>query len=534
MKVNLLLIFYIISLMVCSPPPIPEPAYPFIYSESSLKPETQPPSPLKNLDETAIQYVEKIEAVINILDGERIEEYKLKVNSKNLVGNAFYKKYSFTLPLSQGLTLELLSNTCNKISNRNSTDVDCTPSFEEEDGNSYSFNYEYKLYNDEYIIIKYKYKIIRSAQEILYKQESFAISKYEHANSCHFKFIVSNEFTSLGLKNNLFKKESSNVYSYSECPSEVITEVIRFTPKGSQWKASVGAYIESSSKIQRDLTFTIPRYYRGGKNSIQKYNIITTENESLKESNYIYDETYLRVTLPGNNQTKVGFEINTEFSNILTNGFSVYISESFYRIDNDNIDSEIKAKALEIINNENSEYKGYPNYYKIGKFVNSHIVYDLKEHGKNYTASEIYNLKKGVCEHYTILYNAMLNAIGIRTVKIFGWAFQKEELSANQDTIGHAWTAALIDGKWKELDATWGLFEGIPSGHILKGFDGEKYSYPNPSGIETTFKFTSKIELAHLDSGSGANFVEEDEKNKGNNIKYPKILYFTSLLYLLL
>ena len=535
MKFNLCLIFSIFSLIISSPPPIPEPDYQFIFNESSLKLENQPPSPLKNLDESSLLYVEKIDAVINFINDERIEEYELKLTAKNLEERSFFPNYQLTKPLSDGQTLEVLSNTCNKISNRNSTNVDCTPSYQNK-GNECSFKYEFKLYNEEYIIIKYKYKIIKSVQQILYKQEAIAISKFEHGNSCHFKYIIPNEFTSLGTKNNLLKKESNNVYSYNECPSEVINDVIIFTPKGSHWRASVGAYIESESEIQKDLTFTLPRYYRGGKNSIQNYNLISTESKSLKESDYIYNETNLRVTVPGNNKAKVGLEISTDFSNILLNEFSVYTSEEFYKIDDDSIDSQIKDKALEIINDPNSEYKGFPDYYKIGKFVNSHITYDLKEHGKDYTAGQIFNLQKGVCEHYTILYNEMLNAIGIRTLKIFGWAFQKAETSADQDTIGHAWTAALIDGKWKELDATWGLFEGIPSGHILKGFGKETIYYPRPSGIESSIKKTETIELINLDRGSSVNFVEEEEgeKNKGNNIKYPKILYLISLLYLLL
>ena len=56
----------------------------------------------------------------------------------------------------------------------------------------------------------------------------------------------------------------------------------------------------------------------------------------------------------------------------------------------------------------------------------------------------IFNNKKGVCEHYTILYNAMLNSIGIKAMYVAGWAFQGNETSGDEDTVGHAWTAALI------------------------------------------------------------------------------------------
>ena len=46
-----------------------------------------------------------------------------------------------------------------------------------------------------------------------------------------------------------------------------------------------------------------------------------------------------------------------------------------------------------------------------------------------------------------------------------------EETSSNEDSTTHAWTAALIKGKWIELDPTWGLFEGVPASYIMKNFN---------------------------------------------------------------
>ena len=99
--------------------------------------------------------------------------------------------------------------------------------------------------------------------------------------------------------------------------------------------------------------------------------------------------------------------------------------------------------------------------------------------GKNLSLREIYYGKKGVCEHITLLYNAMLNSIGIKTLYISGFAFQNNQTSGDNKTKGHAWTAALINGKWKELDATWGLFEGISAGHIFKNFFEDIIHYPH-------------------------------------------------------
>jgi len=538
-------IFSIIALIICSPPPVPEPDYQVIVNESPIVQKSQPPSPLKNLDEdapAASQFVENVEAVITFVDDGKIEEHKLKVTSKNLEEGSFYNLYGFSFTLSDGQSLEVLSNTCNKVSTKDPEDVECTPS-NEKAGNKYSFNYNYKLFNGEYIEIIYKYKIVKP-REILYRQEAFAISAYKEGISCTFKYIIPDGYTSLGLKENLLTRESDNVYSYNECLLETKTDVIRFTPKESYWKANVGIYLKSQSDISKNISVIFPRYYKGGKNTNKYYKLVTNEDEILEESKLIQDEINLKVTLEGKNQKMVGVEVNTAFSNKLSNSFSVYASEQLYQLD-DNIDEEIKNKAEEIKNDGNSE----PLYKKIGKFVYSHIKYDLSYHGKNITALQIYNGKKGVCEHYTILYNAMLNAVGIKTLKIFGWAFQKEETTANEKTIGHAWTAALIDGKWIELDATWGLFDGIPSGHIIKGY-GQEIIYVFSSG-EGKVELMKTHDISLIDNLNdenpdeiifyglaediGESIESEDEKNKSNNhIKFSKLLYFISILYLLL
>ena len=74
------------------------------------------------------------------------------------------------------------------------------------------------------------------------------------------------------------------------------------------------------------------------------------------------------------------------------------------------------------------------------------------------TLKEIYEGKKGVSEHFTLLYNSMLNSVGIKTIYITGWAFSIYQISGDNDNTKHTWTAALINEKWIKLDATWGLF----------------------------------------------------------------------------
>ena len=191
------------------------------------------------------------------------------------------------------------------------------------------------------------------------------------------------------------------------------------------------------------------------------------------------------MTVPAKGRQKVGVYLNTSFTNKLTDDFIVDLPPDSYAINDSQIPQEIKNKAKEII----TEQSDYPNYYKLGKFVNSYMTYDLNYKGKDLSLADIYRLKRGVCEHFTLLYNAMLNSVGINTFYLSGWAFDKNTTSADENSVGHAWTAALINGKWKELDSTWGLFEGVPAGHIMKTIGKESFSY---SYRESTHDFTFK------------------------------------------
>ena len=71
----------------------------------------------------------------------------------------------------------------------------------------------------------------------------------------------------------------------------------------------------------------------------------------------------------------------------------------------------------------------------------------------------------------------MLNSVGIKTFYITGWAFSKDQISGYNDNTSHTWTTALINGRWIKLDATWGLFEGIPTGDIIKNIGYEACYY---------------------------------------------------------
>ena len=512
MNSNIFIILFIISSIISTPPPIPAPTYETFVIHSPIQRLNTDESPrFKRLSDSK-QFVENNKVTITILDDGVSEEHELKVSTKNLPDGSSYRYYSEGVNLPEGETLTLDSQECHRFKNTGEEvagEGECISNLIT-DGNSYKFTFNYTLKNDEYIKINYKYHTTRTTPDILYRQESIFISKYYSEGYCDYKFIIPEKYKNLGLRDNKLTKESDYIYIYKEnCPNEQINDVIRLAPKEGYWKGEMGLYIESSTPNSGKVTLIFPRFYRGGKNKNKNYYLITNEEKSLKESYLIEDQTFLKVVLPGNNNKKVGVKLETAFSNNLEEEFVFYPSEDLLELDG-NIDNEIKTKAEEIINDENSPYKDYPNYYKIGKFVHSHITYNFSFFGNNLTAVEIFNERRGVCEHYTILYNAMLNAIGIKTATIFGWALDKNNITANEKSVGHAWTLALIkdkngNDKFMELDATWDLFEGVPAGHILKGFNKETLSYYSTGGSDLKATRTHLIQLVE-----NLNSEEED------------------------
>ena len=480
------ILLIILTSIFCLPPPKPQYGLNTFTKLGNLVKKNPNSKNLKNnlKDNAATTYIDSNTAVINITKDENIEEHELILATRDLPSGAYFNSYTISISKAKGKSIKIISHSCYKnLESKN----ECQSSLKEED-DKYNFVYSFQLYTNEKLYIKYKYSYTSETRGLYYLQEVVKIPSINSARKCNFKIIIPKNYKSLGLKYNKLKRESNYVYSYNDnCPSEDLVDLIRISPEKTYWKADMSYYVESAEPISNNITLAFLRMYKGGKNRNKNYKLRTYENVVLNDSELIKDEIYVKAELPGKNNNKIGVNLHTSFINNLNNDFIVYTSDEFYDLDQ-NIDDAIKAKVDEIL--KDSKYKDYPDYEKIGKFVYDYMTYDFSYYGKKLTPIQIFNKKRGVCKHYTLLYNTMLNCIGIKTLIILGYGFQVKETSANEKTIGHAWSGALIDGKLKELDATWDLFEGISGAHIFKGFTREVYSY-NGAGKKM------KISIAH-------------------------------------
>jgi sulfur transfer complex TusBCD TusB component (DsrH family) len=65
--------------------------------------------------------------------------------------------------------------------------------------------------------------------------------------------------------------------------------------------------------------------------------------------------------------------------------------------------------------------------------------------------SEALKTRSGVCQHYSELFNAMCQSIGIESYVVVGYTINNERI----DNLSHAWNAVLLDSVFYEIDVTW-------------------------------------------------------------------------------
>ena len=414
---------------------------------------------------------------------------------------------------------ELISNFCSIESKGNSSKKECK-AINNIGYNSINLIYNFTIAKGDRLIINYKYKKIEIYKNFLFLSESIKIPEFNNTDFCDYKLILSlsENYINLGLQNNFLKKKSDTVYEfYGQCNG--IIDAIRYSPKQCLFEAEIEIFLENTHIFKSDVNFSFPRYFEGGKLDINGYSLTSLDDKSFESDDfYILENFYYNITVPAKNKNKVGIKLRASFYNILKNDFKVNIPEKYYKIDLSKIDEEIIDKAYEITREDSD----YPDYYKIGKFVNSYMNYDINMLGKKLTLKEIFKGRKGACEHITKLYNSMLNSIGIKTLCVSGIVLQKNKTS-EFIPIFHSWTAAFINGKWIELDATFGLFEGIPTSYIFQNYgEREYYSSSDNNGGKTKLGSSTFIKIIYDNIN--------DNEDKNNNVVVDIVIIIVCLI----
>ncbi len=92
--------------------------------------------------------------------------------------------------------------------------------------------------------------------------------------------------------------------------------------------------------------------------------------------------------------------------------------------------------------------------------------------------------RKGVCMHYSEVFNALARQLGFESYVVEGITKQ----NGTTDAMAHAWNAAKLNGKWYIFDATWGS-GGVERGQFIKKLDNQYYKVRPDKLVKTHYPF---------------------------------------------
>jgi hypothetical protein len=324
------------------------------------------------------------------------------------------------------------------------------------------FKFE-KTFNLQEVKIKFRYQLDNDEiQKTPYiRQELVAIPKFAQGAKANLEVCTLADMTLYSL-NHLFSK-NDEIFSWSgTVGAEGFHDVFAMTQERAKWKVTTDVEIEDNSGIG-NLVVKLPLNYVGGNNEVLKYRayngqIDYIDNNLIKISNGKIEFRFK------NFSAKKSF---VRLEAIISNSYDNFNWENNFRFSsttkiNENDSSHFNSLVNEI--ESSSDAPSLPIYVKIAKWVHDNITYDDKLVGAEMTSREILKIKRGVCEHYAILYQDLLRAVNIpsKTVSGLSYNFDKKHFE------NHAWVVIYHNGTWIPIDPTWGIYSGkLPISHIF-------------------------------------------------------------------
>ncbi|HHH52329.1 MAG TPA: hypothetical protein ENK91_01605 [Bacteroidetes bacterium] len=92
-----------------------------------------------------------------------------------------------------------------------------------------------------------------------------------------------------------------------------------------------------------------------------------------------------------------------------------------------------------------------------------------KQKLKEKKINKVYSSGKGVCEDYSMLFEAMCRIAGVKSAYIRGYTRTNSNSMRFPTNSKHAWNAIQLGGKWYLIDATWG------AGYVTNGRFHKKF-----------------------------------------------------------
>ena len=317
----------------------------------------------------------------------------------------------------------------------------------------------------------------------IYRSDYYGIDKALAGQKAKFCLILKGTFDIVNfseyflIRNKTNTKEVEYIWG-GTVPYEGKKTLVMLSKKEATWSFNYSVNIHSNNYLRNTMLYA-PIEFIGGNNEI-----ISINPKSPQSTNIVLDEEKRQYLIEFfNTQYKEAtFSIEGILKNKCKGEWEIDLTdeviEKLMPEEDKLCKDQLKYFAKKIIEdfdkkNKNSDFV-FHDYMKIGFWVKENIKYDYDYTGKSeYSAVDIYNIKRGVCHHFTKLTNALLYSLGYKVLYASGYACKGN--NSFKTSTGHAWSLIkLKDNKWYPFDATWGIFSGkLPVGHIFSCFAGK-------------------------------------------------------------
>ena len=299
-----------------------------------------------------------------------------------------------------------------------------------------------------------------------------SIVKFRIINKSSYDII---KFDDLFLvRNEKNKNEIEYVWGGRVPPGGKSTQ-ITFTKKESRWIYNFKVKVSDLNRINQ-LKIYVPICFNEGNNNIIDINF---SNQDIKDLSFDEEAQDYIVKYENLYNNEIEFNLKIEFMNKSRDNYFISISdeeiEKLMPKEDIRDKSKLKNIAEKIIKDFDNEHKNsefeFLDFMKIGWWVNENIKYDLSYSGKvQYTAMDIYNMKTGVCHHFTRLSNALLYSLGYKVIYAVGYCYNISKYQFD-DKDCHAWSLIKIGNIWYPFDSTYGIFSGkLPINHVFRHY----------------------------------------------------------------
>ena len=408
---------------------------------------------------------------VYIFNDYDLHDISFELTAINIPPKKYYDSYN--LGLSHNKTIEIV-------------DFKIDEKYHNYDFKDNNIKFSIHLGNNESnkILLKYKeFPMIKKLTEgeikerQFYRNELFGLSKKLKGQKAIYTLNIKCDFEVISFEEEFLMKINEKKYCWNGIvPQEGKKTLIKLSKLEAKYSFNVYKKIEAINKKSiTKLNFVFPLYFEGGNNKITKISYTSNQTNQMHINK---DKKEYEINFANIKDNYVEFSIKGELINRCSGEWNCDLTD-------EEIEKEIpedykknkkifRKKAEEIIEVYNIEHKDdlikISDFAKIGKWIKKNIKYDEDYIGKNeISASEILNNKKGVCHHFTKLYNAFIYSLGYQCIYVSGYVVDKRDIFEKEDY--HCWTLIKVDGKWLPFDVTWGIFTGrLPVTHVFDSY----------------------------------------------------------------